>query len=470
MVATPSFAGNTTGNGNQVTTAKAGFPQENIRKWTLGVQGGVTAMFADADKIKPGFGGGLNLKYSLGHSFAIRGVFNYMILNGETKENNDPNTQNFESKANVMEGSLQMVYMLGNISFLKKSRNVIFYPFLGIGYYGTTTNRKFTNASNTKIDEDVKSDQLMIPFGLGMDFRLGDLCDLSVEYGVRYAFDDNLDGLNRPTQGNRSNDIYSMLQVGLNFKLGKKTDKHVEWMNPVATLYDQMDTIQDKMDRMSQDTDKDGVSDFFDQDSKTPAGANVYGNGKAEDSDGDGVPNISDKDPYSPKGATVDAEGVPTDSDNDGVADAKDISPNTDTALMVNFQGVPIMTKSLARELANGGGVGGLGYLPAVMFDFNSSKLKPVNILEIQNIANALSANKGLKLTIIGNADERGSNKFNDKLALKRADAVKQALVEQGIDAARLTTKSNGETVPVVKGRNASSYQVNRRVQFFLTK
>jgi len=86
-----------------------------------------------------------------------------------------------------------------------------------------------------------------------------------------------------------------------------------------------------------------------------------------------------------------------------------------------------------------------------------------------QNIAEAIKRTPNVKILIIGNADYRGSEKLNEKLALERAQAVKNVLVESfGVDASILEIQSNGEKVPIAKGTDPMALQANRRVQFFI--
>ncbi|OQA04687.1 MAG: Outer membrane protein P6 precursor [Bacteroidetes bacterium ADurb.Bin397] len=83
-------------------------------------------------------------------------------------------------------------------------------------------------------------------------------------------------------------------------------------------------------------------------------------------------------------------------------------------------------------------------------------------------VARALKANPELKIMITGNTDVTASEQYNDKLGLKRADAVKNHLVKvYGIDAARLSTESKGEKDPLA---NTANKPMNRRVDFSVVK
>jgi peptidoglycan-associated lipoprotein len=80
--------------------------------------------------------------------------------------------------------------------------------------------------------------------------------------------------------------------------------------------------------------------------------------------------------------------------------------------------------------------------------------------------ADKLNAASGVKLTLAGHCDERGTVEYNLALGQKRADAVKNYLVRGGVDAERLSTISFGKEKPVDPGHSEASWAKNRRVEF----
>ena len=132
----------------------------------------------------------------------------------------------------------------------------------------------------------------MLPFGAGAKYQLG-RADIGVYYNFRKVFTDEVDLWDR---GLTETDNYSQLTLGINVTLGKKQD-HLEWVNPMQIVYDDIVDMKDKMDLLSNDKDKDGVADIFDKDNSTPEGAKVYGDGTAIDTDSDGIPDSEDGDP-----------------------------------------------------------------------------------------------------------------------------------------------------------------------------
>ena len=87
-----------------------------------------------------------------------------------------------------------------------------------------------------------------------------------------------------------------------------------------------------------QDTDGDGVGDYFDKNNETPEGIKTYGDGTDVDTDGDGVSDSNDKEIFSLV-TDVDADGVAKDDDGDGIPNALDAEPNSPAGAMVDSKG-----------------------------------------------------------------------------------------------------------------------------------
>jgi len=101
-----------------------------------------------------------------------------------------------------------------------------------------------------------------------------------------------------------------------------------------------------------------------------------------------------------------------------------------------------------------------------VYFDYDSSDLKPESNAVVAAHAKYLSSNGGLKVRLEGNTDERGTREYNIALGERRAQAVKRALLLQGVNEAQITTLSYGEERPAVQGSDEAAYAKNRRVEF----
>jgi outer membrane protein OmpA-like peptidoglycan-associated protein len=77
-------------------------------------------------------------------------------------------------------------------------------------------------------------------------------------------------------------------------------------------------------------------------------------------------------------------------------------------------------------------------------------------------------ANPGMRIIIVGNTDERASDRYNMGLGGRRAVAAKEYLVSQGIDAVRIEITSEGERMPVAAGKSPNAEAQNRRDEFRL--
>ncbi|MGB3454559.1 MAG: OmpA family protein [Moheibacter sp.] len=103
----------------------------------------------------------------------------------------------------------------------------------------------------------------------------------------------------------------------------------------------------------------------------------------------------------------------------------------------------------------------------AILFNTASSELKPESKTVIQEIADVLKVNPGVRLKIIGHTDSDGDDAKNLKLSKDRAESVKNSLVnDYGISASRLETDGKGETEPVADNSTADGKAQNRRVEF----
>ena len=102
-------------------------------------------------------------------------------------------------------------------------------------------------------------------------------------------------------------------------------------------------------------------------------------------------------------------------------------------------------------------------------FDTGASDVRPADGAEVDQIAGVLKQYSATRVRIAGYADARGSTAANTALGKARADAVKAALVAQGIDAGRIETVSGGESDPVDTNATNSGQAENRRTELVVT-
>ena len=136
------------------------------------------------------------------------------------------------------------------------------------------------------------------------------------------------------------------------------------------------------------------------------------------------------------------------DSDSDGVVDNLDKCPNTPKNTIVDHNGCPIITTLRFN------------------FDFNKADVKKIYYPQIKKIADTLKNNPKLKIEIAGYTDNMGSEQYNLKLSLKRAEAVKNILVKKfKINPKRIIVKGYGEKYPLFPNTTLTNKVLNRRVE-----
>ena len=109
------------------------------------------------------------------------------------------------------------------------------------------------------------------------------------------------------------------------------------------------------------------------------------------------------------------------------------------------------------------------GRLQSITFDFDKFNIKSdmQNNLKVNaTLSNAAASAYNVKLE--GNCDEWGSDEYNYALGLKRAKSAKDAMIAEGVDAARITMVSFGESNPSCSAQTQACWAQNRRVDFKL--
>lgn len=108
--------------------------------------------------------------------------------------------------------------------------------------------------------------------------------------------------------------------------------------------------------------------------------------------------------------------------------------------------------------------------LVGVNFDFNKHEVRNDATPILNNAVSVLKENPNVKVEIQGHTDNVGTDEYNQKLSEKRAQAVYDYLVKNGIAPSRLSTKGFGERNPLRPNDTAANRELNRRVEFVVVK
>jgi OmpA-OmpF porin, OOP family len=172
------------------------------------------------------------------------------------------------------------------------------------------------------------------------------------------------------------------------------------------------------------------------------------------DSDNDGVPDNRDACSNTPAGMRVDSRGCEIDTDRDGVVDSRDNCPDTTANLAVDNNGCPILEVAQRRQELR------------VNFDYDRSEVKTQYDNEITDFAEFMEVYGNTNVVIEGHTDNVGSDEYNQALSERRANAVRDELVnENGISSNRVSTVGYGEARPVSTNNTDAGRAENRRIE-----
>jgi OmpA-OmpF porin, OOP family len=309
--------------------------------------------------------------------------------------------------------------------------------------------------------------------GLGLTFWMSEGFGLQFQSTYKHSFDDTrIANVDVPSHMQHS--------AGLTFKFGgKDTDGD--------GIYDKDDACPEVKGlpefKGCPDTDKDGIQDSADS---CPDVAGLAEFNGCPDTDGDGI--IDSEDACVDVKGTKMMKGCP-DADGDGVADKDDKCPSVkgdkanggcpwpDTdgdkvldkddkcptvAGTIANNGCPEVSDDTMKKLND--------YGKTILFNSGKSSFQKQTIPVLQAITAILKEYPTAKFSLEGHTDNTGSDALNQKLSEERAAAVKNFLVENGIDASRLSSKGFGESAPVDSNKTAKGKANNRRVEVKLVK
>ncbi len=405
------------------SSAKVFGGRGQYRTWTLGVNGGVMfpgiGVFGghDLTNSEVNLGYGISLKKQLGHAFGLEAnVFRGTVAGTNKDAVGGVRGGVREAETEIGYGvDLRGVVNVATVDFLRRENSVNFFVSAGYGMLayapkvtagdGTVTDYKDKAGDN---GDDTYSKEAYIPVGAGVKFKVSNRVAFNLGYTMHFVDGDNFEGVNAGGK-----DKFSYGYAGLEFSLGSSAKPDLNWVNPLALMYDE---LKDPTLRQEVEALKNRVS------------------------------NVEKS-----------VEDLKKDTDGDGVADQFDKCPGTPAGTAVDGSGCPLPVAS-AANMANA-----TGFEP-VQFEFNSSVLKTEAYPILDKLSSELRTNGG-KLTLNGYASSEGTAAYNMSLSKDRANSVKTYLVNSGVNSSQVAAKGHGEANPIASNDTEEGRIQNRRVE-----
>ena len=240
-----------------------------------------------------------------------------------------------------------------------------------------------------------------------------------------------------------------------------------------------IDGFEDEDGCPDPDNDGDGFEDKVDKCPNEPETVNNWLDkdgcpDEIPDTDGDGLKDPDDKCPAEPedKDGFEDEDGCPDpDNDQDRIPDVTDkcpMGPETyndfedEDGCPDTKTTKPVLVKVTKKKIE---------ILEKVFFKTNKAVIKPESYDVLNQVAEVMVRFKYIKkIRVEGHTDDRGRDSYNLKLSQKRADAVREYLVNQGVEPERLESMGYGETVPIDDNKTKDGRANNRRVEFTIVE
>jgi OOP family OmpA-OmpF porin len=402
------------------SSAKVFGGRGQYRTWSIGVNAGVLSPFVatggtnDFSNFDVNLGYGLSLRKQLGHAFGLEGNIFRGKVSGTNKDFPARNPKEFSTEI-AYSADLRGVVNVATVDFLRRENSVNFFVTAG---YGVVAYNPIVDGVDRKgsFGDDGDKDNIKeayIPIGAGIKFKVSDRVSFNLGYTMHFIDADNFDGVyaNATTK-----DKFSYGYAGLEFSLGSKSKPNLDWVNPLALMYDE---LKDPSLRNEVEALKTRVS-----------------------------------------AVEKSVEDLKKDSDGDGVADQFDKCPGTPAGTAVDGSGCPL-PKAPEPTAINSGNLTGF---ETINFEFNSSVLKTESYPTLDKLSSVLRENGG-KVTVNGYASSEGTAAYNLKLSKDRANSVKTYLVNSGVNASQVVTKGNGEANPIASNDTEEGRIQNRRVE-----
>lgn len=305
---------------------------------------------------------------------------------------------------------------------------------------------------------------------LGSTLFITENVGLELEIRYTHLFKQDLDNIGI---GDANNGILEV-RIGLGIYFGGFIDTDgdgIEDKYDIAPFQpEDFDDFQDEDGIPDPDNDEDGVPDEKDIAPNEPEDVDGFQDEDGVpdlDNDEDGIPDIRDACPDQPEDfdGFEDEDGCPDlDNDNDGIPDAKDGCPNQPETFngFEDEDGCPDEKPSeyIPEE-------GQEIILIGVNFATGSADLTENAKRILYQVAESLIANEDIEIEIRGYTDSVGSASNNLSLSQRRAESVRNYLVQNGVTFSRLRAIGYGEANPIASNATPDGRAKNRRIEFY---
>ena len=431
---------------------------ETAGKFGIGVKGGITSYMGDVDGSQIGYTFGITANWWLSDYFGLVLEYNKPTISAEKGDDY------FKNEMTAM----------GLMARVKFAPSLAINPYVTAGVLGFDNKpvNKNGNLLPNGANGQYKKQSLAIPFGIGAEYFITELISINVEALYNHTTTDWLDDI----KGGDSNDGWLSGTVGLVFNFGEPKDTDHDGIpdkDDADPLHaEDKDGFQDEDGAPDLDNDQDGVLDVQDLAPMDPEDRDGYKDedGRPDpDNDGDGIEDVKDAAPNEAEDMDgfEDEDGKPDpDNDGDGILDVNDKCPDQPETKndYEDEDGCPDKKPEIAVQK------GQAIVLPGIQFKTGSATLTNSSKTLLDKVVKTLTDNPEIEIEIRGYTDNTGNYEANVKLSKRRAEAVKQYLVENGINDTRIKTAGYGPDNPIAPNNTKDGRAKNRRIEFYRIK
>jgi len=423
-------------------------PSSAFRTWSIGLNAGIMSPYTfiggkqDFRTRGTELGYGAYIKNQFTSTFGLEAEYFGGKLSGSGAPTGGSSVSPYGSFSTTFNWSAALAanITLANINWRHNQGAIQPYITLGGGFMSFTPSVYNNAGSQVPVASNVTTfNEFFIPVGLGLKFDIAKGVNLDLGYQMNFVNSDYIDGY----ANGATNDKFSYAHAGLEFAFGGKSKPQLATHNPVSSMrYEYItkaQTLQSELD--AQKAENDRLRNDLNSTNNNLATTNANLAKLTQDSDGDGVPDFFDKCPNTPAGTKVDGSGCPLPVAKQPI----------ETKVYITEEDRKVVRDAIAN----------------LEFDLGKATIRAHSFPSLDRVARLL-VDKNFSLKLAGHTDNTGSNELNMRLSKDRAESIKNYLVSKGANPSRIEATGYGETQPIATNKTAAGRQKNRRVEFTL--